>query len=399
MAMESGFFNSKNGDRKYNARDISRYFEHVLSSGLFKNITDCMKVSAAGGMALTVSPGAGMIDGQWFRQETPETLTIGTANAALPRFDTVVVRLDLSDNVRAVTLDVVPGTPAASPVETAPVRTETIYELVLALVYVPAGTAEIVAENITDVRGNEWYCDYVHSLTEAPVLKRLGGTFRTSVNDTSIIPINVAAFEPELDIVNVYVNGFHMTQGIDYTVDKANKTIILTYGVDRNTIVAFEVYKATRPDDIPTTSETVSALLDEVTALKSALSDEAAERADAFAQVAPIGPGVFAFEGAQIVSGFVSSTSQRLYFSIPFNRLIDATGFTVRSMNLQVRQNGKYILGSANTWYDISSDIFTATISKNGMLMISCEPTFTETPANNMECGIHIEATAEIEFT
>lgn len=399
MAMESGFFNSKNGDRKYNAEDIGRYFEHILSSGLFKNITDCMKVSAAGGMALNVAPGAGLIKCHWFRQETPEALTIGTANAALPRFDTVVVRLDTSDNVRSISLDIVPGTPAANPAETPAVRTETVHEFILALVYVPAGATSIVAENITDVRDNEWYCGYVRSMTEAPVLKRVAGTFRTSVNETSVVPINVAAYEPELDIVNVYVNGFHMSQGIDYEVDKENKTIVLTYPVDRNTIVAFEVYKATQADELPTSSEVVSSLLEEITGLKSAIQNEAANRADAFAQVAPIGPGVFAFEGAQMVAGFVSSTSQRLYFSIPFNRPIDATGFMVRSMNLQVRQNGKYILGGANTWYDIASDIFTATISKNGMLTITCEPTFTETPENNMECGIHIEATAEIEFT
>lgn len=397
--MESGFFNSKNGDRKYNARDISRYFEHILSSGLFRNITDCMKVSAAGGMALTVTPGAGLIDCQWFRQETPETLTIGAANAALPRFDTVVVRLDMSDNVRAISLDIVPGTPAANPAETQPVRSETIHELILALVYVPAGATSIAAENITDVRENEWYCGYVHSLTEAPVLKRLGGTFRTTVNDTSVIPINVAAYNPELDIVNVYVNGFHMTEGLDYTVDKENKTVILTYGVDRNTIVAFEVYKPTKPDDIPTTSEVVSELLEEITSLKSALSNEAAERANAFAQVAPIGPGIFAFEGGMTVAGFISSQSERLYFSIPFNRLIDATGFTVKYMALQVRQGGKYILGGATVYTDISESIFTATIAKNGMLMITCEPPFVDTPVNNAECAVFIEATAEIEFT
>lgn len=399
MAMESGFFNSKNGDRKYNARDISRYFEHILSSGLYKSITDCMKVTAAGGMSLTVAPGAGLIDCQWFRQETPETLTISTANAALPRFDTVVVRLDMSDNVRSISLAVVPGTPAGSPVEPTPVRTEEIHELVLALVYVPAGATSIVAENITDVRENEWYCGWVHSLTDAPVLKLQSGVYRTTANETSVIPITVAAYEPEIDIVNVYVNGFHRAQGIDYTIDKENKTIILTYSVDVNTIVAFEVYKPIRPDEIPTATETVLSLLDDVSALKTALSEEQAARAAAFAQVAPIGPGVFAFEGAQVVAGFVSSTSQRLYFSIPFNRQIDATGFTVRSMNLQVRQDGKYILGSANTWHDISADIFTATIAKNGALMITCEPTFSETPVNNMECAIHIEATAEIEFT
>lgn len=269
MPMESGFFNSKNGDRKYNARDISRYFEHILSSGLFKNITDCMKVTAAGGMNLTVAPGAGLINCQWFRQETPETLTIGTANAALPRFDTVVVRLDMSDSVRAITLDIVPGAPAASPVETPPVRTETIHELVLALVYVPAGTTSIVADYITDVRDNEWYCDWVHSRVDTPVLKMLSSEYVAPVNNTTVIPVNVAAFSPSVDIVNVYVNGFHMSQGSDYTINEANKTIVLALGVSVGTVVNVEVYKPTMPDDIPTTSEAVTALLEENTALQT----------------------------------------------------------------------------------------------------------------------------------
>lgn len=399
MALESGFFNSVNGDRKYNAEDISRYFDNILSSGVYKRIENSMLVSANSGMTLTVAPGAGLIDCHWFRARAAETVTIPTANAVLPRFDTVVVRLDMSDSARSISLGVVPGTPAANPVEPAPVRTETVHELVLALVYVPAGATSIVAANITDVRDNEWYCGYVHSLVDTPVLKVQTGTFRTTANDTSVIPINVAVFDPEIDIVNVYVNGFHRAQGIDYTIDKGNKTIVLTDAVDRNTIVAFEVYKPIRPDEIPTATDTVLSLLDEVTALKTALSDERAARASDFAQVAPISPGVFAFDGAMMISGFISSTSKRLYFSIPFNRPIDATGFTVLMMNVQVRQNGKYILGDANTWQDITADIFTATISKNGMITITCEPTFSETPENNAECSIHIEATAEIEFT
>lgn len=399
MALESGFFNSVNGDRKYNAEHISRYFENIMSSGIFKRIENCLLVSANGGMTLTVAPGAGLIDCHWFKARAAETVTIPTANAVLPRFDIVVARLDVSDNVRAIALDVVSGTPAASPAEPTLTRNETIYELALALVYVPAGATEIVTENITDVRENDWYCGYVHSLVDTPILKMLTGTYRAPSNDTSVVPINIAGYEPGIDIVNVYVNGFHRAQGTDFAIDKENKTIILTDAVDVNTIITFEVYKPILPDEIPTTTETLSAVLDDVTALESALSEEQAARVASFAQVAPISTGVFAFEGAQIVTGFISSTSKRLYFSIPFNRPIDATGFTVKSMNVQVRQNGKYILGSANTWQNIASDVFLATISKNGQIMITCEPTFTETPTNNAECAIHIEATAEIEFT
>lgn len=271
--MESGFFNSKNGDRKYNARDISRYFEHILSSGLYKNITDCMKVTPAGGMSLTVSPGAGLIDCQWFRQETPETLRISTANAALPRVDSVVVRLDMNDSVRAISLAVVAGTPATSPVAKAPVRDDNIKEYVIARVYVGAAVSSISAGDITDTRDDEAVCGWVHSRVDTPVLKMLSSVYKTVSNDTTVIPINVAAFDPGIDIVNVYVNGFHMSDGKDYTIDKENKTVILAIGVGVNTVVNVEVYKPTIPDDdIPRTSEIVEVLLEENTQMQARLA-------------------------------------------------------------------------------------------------------------------------------
>ena len=399
MALESGFFNDVNGDRLYNADDMSRYFENIMSSGIFKRITDCLKVSASSGMTLTVAPGAGLINCRWFRTETLESVTIPTANAVLPRFDTVVARLDMSDAVRAITLQVVSGAAAAAPIAPEPVRTADVYDLVLALVYVPAGASEIVAANLTDVRANEWYCGYVHSLVDTPIVQTLHSRYKAPVNNTVNVPINIVGYNANSDIINVYVEGFRMAPGVEYTINMERNMITLTDPVDANTLIDIEVFKPTMPDEVPTTSETVQDMAQEMTDIKDDISAEQTERIAAFAQVAPIGPGVFAFEGSFMLSGFISSTSKRMYFSIPFNRLIDATGFTVLNMPMQVRQGGKYILGSANTWYDISADIFTATISKNGMITISCEPTFTDTPINNESCAIHIEANAEIEFT
>lgn len=273
MAFESGFFNSVNGDRKYNAEDMSRYFENILTSGIFKRIENCMRVTAGGGMTLTVAPGAGLIECRWFRANTAENVTIPTANAVLPRFDIVVARLDKSDSVRSISLQVIPGTPASEPVEPAPTRTEMVHDLVLALVYVPAGATSIAAANITDVRDNEWYCGYIRSLVDTPVLKMLSSVFVASVNNTKTIPINVAAYEAGLDIVNVYVNGFHMSQGRDYTIDEENKTIILTNAVQVKTVVNVEVYKPTMPDDIPSSSEVVETLLEENTELRSRITE------------------------------------------------------------------------------------------------------------------------------
>ena len=399
MALESGFFNSVGGDRLYNADDMSRYFEHILSNGIFKRIYRCFEVSPADGMTLSVAPGAGLINCRWFRAAAAETVTIPAAHAVLPRFDIVVARLDTSDSVRAITLQVVSGTPAESPEVPEPVRTSTVHDLVLALVYVDAGATYIDDFNLTDVRDNEWYCGYVQSLVDTPILKTFHTRYTAPLNDTTVAPIGVVGFNAGADLLNVYVNGFRLAPGAEYTINTTTASITLLEPVDAGTIIDFEVYRPIMPENIPTATETLLEMVQTVADLQSALNTERAQREQAFAQVAPIGPGVFAFEGSLMVSGFISSTSKRMYFSIPFNRLIDATGFTVLKMPMQVRQGGKYILGSANTWYDISADIFTATLSKNGMITISCEPTFEDTPINNESCAIHIEPNAEIEFT
>lgn len=399
MALESGFFNSVNGDRLYNAEHISRYFENILSSGIFKRITNCLKVSANSGMVLTVAPGAGLIDCHWFRASAAENVTIPTAHAVLPRFDVVVARLDMTDSGRSISLTVISGTPAESPEEPALIRTTTIYDLALALVYVPAGATAIADGNITDVRGNDYYCGYVQSLVGAPILKTYHSRYTAAANDTTVAPINVSGFNAGSDLLNVYINGFRLAPDLEYSIAASTNSITLAEAIDAGTVVDFEVYRPAMPDNIPDVADVISDITQDVANQQSALSAETAERTAAFSQVAPISPGVFAFEGAQVVSGFISSSASRLYFSIPFNRPIDASGFTVRSMNVQVRQGGGYILGGASTWQDISGSITTATIAKNGSLMITCDPTFSQTPANNAECSVYIEATAEINFT
>ena len=399
MALESGFFNSVNDDRLYNAEDISRYFENILSSGIFKRIENCLKVSASSGLALTVAPGAGLIDCHWFRARSAESVTIPAAHAVLPRFDIVAARLDLTDTARSISLTVISGTPAESPAEPTLTRTATVYDLALALVYVPAGATSISAENITDVRGNDYYCGYVKSLVGTPILKTYHSRYTAATNDTTVCPINVSGFNAGADLLNVYVNGFRLAPGLEYTVNAETNSITLAEAIDAGTLVDFEVHRPAMPDNVPDIADTIADLTQDVSDAQSALSAETAERTSAFAQVAPISPGIFALEGAQVVAGFVSSSATRLYFSIPFNRPIDASGFNVSFMNVQVRQGGGYILGGANTWTNIADSVTTATIAKNGMLMITCDPTFTGTPTNNAECVVYIEASAEIEFT
>lgn len=408
MALESGFFNSVNGDRQYNAEQMSRYFENILSSGVFKRIENCLLVSANGDMTLTVAPGGGLIDCHWFRANTAETVTIPTAHAILPRFDMVAARLDMTDSVRAISLTVISGTPAESPTAPEPTRTATVYDLALALVYVPAGATAIVAENLTDVRENEWYCGYVHSLVDIPVLKTFQFRYTALANDTTVAPIGVTGYNVEADLLNVYVNGFRLAPGIEYSVNTAANSITLAEAIDAGTIVDFEVYRPITPDEIPDLADTVNTLLNTTTVQQeeisaatgsvTALGSRVTALETEMAKVAPITAGDFAFGEAFIVTGFASSQSTRLYFSIPFNRPIIATTCTVKTMKVAARQSESYVLGSASTQYEISGDVISARISNNGMLTIVIEPTFSVAPFNNAEVSLYVETGAIVTF-
>lgn len=66
MAITSGFFNSVNGDRVYNAREISMYFDGLISDGVYESVGGKLQVTATGlGMQVTVAAGRAIIDCQW----------------------------------------------------------------------------------------------------------------------------------------------------------------------------------------------------------------------------------------------------------------------------------------------------------------------------------------------
>lgn len=322
--MEYGFFNSVNGDRKYNARDISRYFEHIISSGLYKSISACMKVSAAGGMSLFISPGAGLIDSQWFRNEKGMSITVGAAHAALPRIDSVVVRLDLSDAVRSIALEVVAGTPSAVPAATPPVHTDKVQDLVLAHVYVNAGATEITDANITDTRANEEICGWAQSLVDAPLLTVVSSVYTTTAGTTSVVPVNVAGYNAAMDILNVYKGGLRLTPGYDYTLDRDTQRITLAESVPSGTDIAFEALKPVQADTLPEAVELMQSVFDVVSGYNERIvnAESYIETLDAeLDEVRAEIPGVATYAATIPASGWAGSAA-------PYSVSVSISGIT-----------------------------------------------------------------------
>lgn len=153
------FWNSEGGDRTYGADAFAEWLQHFFTTGVFTG--EC-EVTAAGGMEVMMSSGYANIEGKVRFFESPESLTIEAANTTYPRIDTVVIRCNYAD--REIVCDVVKGAYSGeNPVATAPVRTDEMYELVLAQVYVAAGATAITQAAITDKRSDDTVCGIVAS--------------------------------------------------------------------------------------------------------------------------------------------------------------------------------------------------------------------------------------------
>ncbi len=162
---KSGFFNSSDGDRVYDATDFAAYFGGLVSNGVFYMAATNLQVSPGSGLAVSVAGGSAWINGYRYENTDALNMPLSTANGSNPRIDRIVVRF--SQISRSIQIAVVDGTPAATPVAPALTRTSDIYELGIADVLIPTAATSIVANNITDTRLNTSLCGLVNSLVTA----------------------------------------------------------------------------------------------------------------------------------------------------------------------------------------------------------------------------------------
>ena len=161
---KSSFFNSINGDRKYNASDYAAYFGSFIGNGVYPNPGNNLAVTASGGMNISVAAGKAWINGYYYENTGTFNMSIDPADGVLKRIDRIVLRLDHLN--RQIVLSVLKGTPASTPTASLLTRTSDIYELGIADILINNGDTAILQENITDQRLNSDLCGIVHGTVE-----------------------------------------------------------------------------------------------------------------------------------------------------------------------------------------------------------------------------------------
>jgi len=133
--------------------EFSKFMNPVVGYGVVYNTgTPDVKVSGdSSGLNVKVAVGEAYVRGVHYINDAIKTVTVA-AGVSNPRIDAVVLRL-VYGSTNSITVQIVAGTPAVSPVAPTITRSDAgTTELLLAYVNVPANAATITAGNVTDMR-------------------------------------------------------------------------------------------------------------------------------------------------------------------------------------------------------------------------------------------------------
>lgn len=153
MAVTFGFYNSLNGDRKYNARDMNTLFDGLINDGIFMSIGDKLMVTAGAGMTVNVGVGRAWFNRTWTYNDSILPITLDQSEIVLNRIDAIILEVDSSDAVRMNTIKVKKGTPASNPVNPTMTKTAQLNQYPLAYIRVNKLATEITQANITNAVG------------------------------------------------------------------------------------------------------------------------------------------------------------------------------------------------------------------------------------------------------
>ena len=181
MALTSGFFNSKNHDRLYDATQISTLFEGLINDGVYQGVGNIFKVSASNGMNVTVDTGRAWFNNTWTRNDAVIVLTVPTAEQVLKRIDAVVIEVNSLENVRNNSIKIVKGTPASNPAKPSLTKNDDVHQYPLAYITVDPNVTAITQQKIQNAVGTS-ACPFVTGIIDTLDIDNLITQWSTEFN-------------------------------------------------------------------------------------------------------------------------------------------------------------------------------------------------------------------------
>lgn len=197
MSFASGFFNSIDHDRLYDATDISRLFDGLIRDGIFASIGDCLVVKQSNQMNVTVGTGRAWFNHTWSYNDALYPVTIPPSEILMDRIDAVVLEINSAESVRANSIKLIKGTPSSTPTKPALTNTKEVHQYPLAYVTVGKEVTSIRQADIENCVGTS-ACPFVTGILEVISIEQLIPQWKDILN--RFIEENTANF-------NTWMNG------------------------------------------------------------------------------------------------------------------------------------------------------------------------------------------------
>lgn len=313
--VNAGFFDSVNQDRLYTAEQMNRPYKRIVANGVFATpqgtpSTD-LQVTGAGTMTITVAAGEGMFANKWFENPSALPITVPGNNNTTPRVDSVIVQVDTRTSGRVGNIVYRTGTPSSNPSAPSINQITGVVEYRVANVYVAPSANAINNDAITDLRGssscpwvtsliqqvdtstlyNQWQAAYqayydqstadfaeaeqerenawkqffdnlTQDLTISTNVIKLTSSYTTNAT-TYNIPVGIASYNLNTDILMVFINGL-MADASKYTYVSSGNKITLTTALSSGQTVYFVVFKSIITGDISTVQTLIQDLENDI---------------------------------------------------------------------------------------------------------------------------------------
>ena len=236
MAIKSGFFNSVTGDRKYDAEDLNKFFDGVITDGVLSAIGDSLEVVPSSGMQIAAGSGKAWFLKSWIENTADSFLTLSDADVTFGRIDIIALDFDKSDQVRENDIVIVEGTPSGTPTPPSLIDTSTHLQKPLAHIQVDANETLIQSSDITS-KIDTVDCPYSTGIVDL-IVEVDNVTIQIVANELSVKDNGITATQIALSAVGSDQLATNAVTGIKIAADAVNTSEIAASAVNNTELAA-----------------------------------------------------------------------------------------------------------------------------------------------------------------
>nr|DAQ19101.1 MAG TPA: Receptor Binding Protein [Caudoviricetes sp.] len=181
MSVTCGFYNSLNGDRKYDAVQVSKLFDGLITDGVFASIGTAFVVKAATGQTVNVGIGKAWFNHTWTLNDAILPMEAPDSEVLLDRIDAIVIEVNATESVRMNDIKFVTGNPSSAPVRPTLIDEGNVHQHPLCYIYRKYGSTQITQADITNMVGTS-ETPFVTGILQTVSLDELLGQWRDELD-------------------------------------------------------------------------------------------------------------------------------------------------------------------------------------------------------------------------